>query len=189
MERMEETVPDADEQSLQHFISNSTWDARAVMNQVAADADALLGGFDDTILVIDDSGIPKKGTRSVGVSRQYCGQTGKVDNCQVGVYASLVHGDKATLIDARLFLPERWTSDEERCEKAGVPVEERSFRTKHEIALEIVQNALDSGVRFAYVAFDGFYGENGELLRILDGAGLRFLADVHKISGCSQTIR
>ena len=180
MERMEETVPDADEQSLQHFISNSTWDARAVMNQVAADADALLGGFDDTILVIDDSGIPKKGTRSVGVSRQYCGQTGKVDNCQVGVYASLVHGDKATLIDARLFLPERWTSDEERCEKAGVPVEERSFRTKHEIALEIVQNALDSGVRFAYVAFDGFYGENGELLRILDGAGLRFLADVHK---------
>ena len=66
----------------------------------------------------------------------------------------MVHGDKATLIDARLFLPERWTSDEERCEKAGVPVEERSFRTKHEIALEIVQNALDSGVRFAYVAFD-----------------------------------
>lgn len=180
MERMEETVPDADEQSLQHFISNSTWDARAVMNQVAADADALLGGFDDTILVIDDSGIPKKGTQSVGVSRQYCGQTGKVDNCQVGVYALLVHGDKATLIDARLFLPERWTSDEERCEKAGVPVEERQFRTKHEIALEIVQNALDSGVRFAYVAFDGFYGENGELLRILDGAGLRFLADVHK---------
>jgi SRSO17 transposase len=180
MERMEETVPDAGEQSLQHFISNSTWDARAVMNQVAADADAVLGGFDDTILVIDDSGIPKKGTHSVGVSRQYCGQTGKIDNCQVGVYASLVHGAKATLIDARLFLPERWTSDEERCEKAGVPVEERQFRTKHVIALEIVQNALDSGVRFGYVAFDGFYGENGELLRILDGAGLRFLADVHK---------
>jgi SRSO17 transposase len=164
MERMEETVPDADEQSLQHFISNSTWDARAVMNQVAADADAVLGGYDDTILVIDDSGIPKKGTNSVGVSRQYCGQTGKVDNCQVGVYASLVRGDKATLVDARLFLPERWTSDTERCDKAGVPVEERRFRTKHEIALEVVQNAL----------------ENGELLRTLDGAGLRFVADVHK---------
>ena len=84
MERMEDTVPDADEQSLQHFISNSSWDHRAVMNQVAVDADALLGGYDDTMLVIDDSGIPKKGEHSVGVSRQYCGQTGKVDNCQVG---------------------------------------------------------------------------------------------------------
>jgi SRSO17 transposase len=180
MERMEETVPDADEQRLQHFISNSTWDARAVMNQVAVDADAALGGQDDTVLVIDESGIPKKGEKSVGVSRQYCGQTGKVDNCQVGVYASLVRGDKATLIDARLFLPERWTSDVKRCEKAGVPAEERRFRTKHELALEIVQNALEIGVRFSYIAFDGFYGSNGELLRILDAAGLRFVADVHK---------
>ena len=150
------------------------------MNQVAADADAALGGFDDTVLVIDDSGLPKKGMNSVGVSRQYCGQTGKVDNCQVGVYASLVRGNRATLIDARLFLPERWTSDVERCEKAGVPEEERQFRTKHEIALEIVQNALEAGVRFAYIGFDGFYGENGQLLRTLDGAGLRFVADVHK---------
>jgi len=180
MERMEEIVPDADEQSLQHFISNSNWDARAVMNQVAADADAALGGYDDTVLVIDESGIPKKGEKSVGVSRQYCGQTGKVDNCQVGVYASLVRGDKATLIDARFFLPERWTSDVERCRKAGVPAEEMRFRTKHEIALEMVQNALEVGVRFSYIAFDGFYGSNGELLRVLDAAGLRFVADVHK---------
>lgn len=179
MERMEDIVPDANEQSLQHFITNSTWDARAVMNEVAVEADALLGGYDDTILVIDDSGIPKKGEHSVGVSRQYCGQTGKVDNCQVGVYASLVRGDKATLIDARLFLPERWTNDAERCEKAGVPEEERTFRTKHEIAVEMIQNAAENGVRFAYVAFDGF-GENGELLRMLDGAGVRFIADVHR---------
>lgn len=134
----------------------------------------------NTVLVIDESGIPKKGENSVGVSRQYCGQTGKVDNCQVGVYASLVRGDKATLIDARLFLPERWTSDAKRCDKAGVPPEERRFRTKHEIALEIVQNALEVGVRFSYIAFDGFYGSNGELLRTLGAAGLRFVADVHK---------
>lgn len=177
---MEEVVPDADEQSLQHFISNATWDARAVMNQVAVDADAWLGGHDDTLLVIDESGIPKQGTHSVGVSRQYCGQTGKVDNCQVGVYASLVRENKATLIDARLFLPESWTSDAERCERAGIPLEERRFRTKHEIAMEIVQNAVETGVRFEYVAMDGFYGENGDLLRTLDTAGLRFLADVHK---------
>ena len=96
------------------------------------------------------------------------------------MYASLVRGDKATLIDARLFLPERWTNDKERCEKAGVPDEEMQFRTKHQIAMEIIQNAIESGVRFSYIAFDGFYGENGELLRLLDGAGLRFVADVHK---------
>ena len=77
MERMEETVPDADEQSLQHFISNSTWDARAVMNQVAADADAVLGGHDDTVLVIDESGIPKKGENSVGCRVSTAGRQGR----------------------------------------------------------------------------------------------------------------
>ena len=100
MERMEQTVPDTNEQALQHFISNSPWDAEAVMRQVAQDADALLGGHEDTLLVIDESGIPKKGKHSAGVARQYCGQLGKVENCQVGVYGALAHRDKVTLTDA-----------------------------------------------------------------------------------------
>jgi hypothetical protein len=73
MERMEQTVPDTNEQALQHFISNSPWDAEAVMRQVARGADTLLGGHDDTLLVIDKSGIPKKGKHSAGLARQYCG--------------------------------------------------------------------------------------------------------------------
>jgi SRSO17 transposase len=77
MERMEQAVPDTNEQALQHFISNSPWDAGAVIRQVARTADALLGGHDDTLLVIDESGIPKKGKHSAGVARQYCGQLGK----------------------------------------------------------------------------------------------------------------
>jgi SRSO17 transposase len=88
MERMEQAVPDTNEQALQHFISNSPWDAEAVMRQVARGADALLGGHGDTLLVIDESGIPKKGKHSAGVARQYCGQLGKVENCQVGVYGN-----------------------------------------------------------------------------------------------------
>jgi SRSO17 transposase len=121
MERMEQVVPGTNEQVLQHFISNSPWDAEAVMRQIARDADALLGRHDDTLLVIDESGLPKKGKHSAGVARQYCGQLGKVENCQVGVYGALARGNKVTLTDARLFVPREWTNDQERCRRAGIP--------------------------------------------------------------------
>ena len=120
MERMEQVVPSSNEQALQHFISNSPWDADGVMRQVARGADALLGGHEDTLLIIDESGIPKKGKHSAGVARQWCGQLGKVENSQVGVYGALGHGDKVTLTDARLFVPREWTNDPERCRRAGI---------------------------------------------------------------------
>jgi SRSO17 transposase len=85
MERMAAIVPQSDEQALHHFLSNSNWDARAVLEQVAMEADALLGGTDESALLIDESGITKKGDKSVGVARQWNGRLGKVDNCQVGV--------------------------------------------------------------------------------------------------------
>jgi SRSO17 transposase len=87
MERMAEVVIDSDEQALQHFLSNSPWDERGVLDQVAREADGLLGGTPDSALLIDESGITKKGRHSVGVSRQWNGRLGKVDNCQVGVFA------------------------------------------------------------------------------------------------------
>lgn len=92
MERMVEAVPDSDYQALQHFLSNSTWSARAVMDQVAEHADAALGGRQDSCLLIDETSFPKKGKKSVGVARQWCGRLGKVENCQVAVYASLSWG-------------------------------------------------------------------------------------------------
>jgi SRSO17 transposase len=85
MERMEEVIPDADHQALQHMLSESAWSERAVLDQVAQDAHHLLGGHADSSLLIDDSGFPKKGRHSVGVGRQWCGQLGKVENCQGGV--------------------------------------------------------------------------------------------------------
>ena len=179
MERMEQTVPDTNEQVLQHFISNSPWDAEAVMRQVARGADALLGGYDDTLLVIDESGIPKKGKHSAGVARQYCGQLGKVENCQVGVYGALAHRDKVTLTDARLFVPREWTNDPERCRRAGIPEAIwKTPQTKFDLALEIVIQAAEEGIRFKWVSADGAYGENAFLLP-LDDAGLRFMVDVH----------
>jgi SRSO17 transposase len=179
MERMEQAVPGTNEQSLQHFISNSPWDPEAVMRQVARGADALLGGHHDTLLVIDESGIPKKGKHSAGVARQYCGQLGKVDNCQVGVYGALAHGDKVTLTDARLFVPQEWTNDPERCRRAGIPETTwKTPQTKFDLALEIVVQAVEEGIRFKWVSADGGYGENAFLLP-LDKAGLQFMVDVH----------
>ncbi len=179
MQRMEEIVPESDEQALQHFLSNSPWDHRALFDQVALDVDAELGAG-VTMLMIDESGIPKKGQESVGVARQWCGQVGKVDNCQVAVFAALGCGERASLIDARLFLPKSWTNDVLRCEKAGVPATEREYRTKNQLALDMVEHALGLGVRFSWIGVDAAYGQDGTFLRNLDDSELRFLADIHR---------
>lgn len=179
MQRMEEIVPESDEQALQHFLSNSPWDHRALFDQVALDVDAELGAG-VTMLMIDESGIPKKGEESVGVARQWCGQVGKVDNCQVAVFAALGCGERASLIDARLFLPKSWTNDVLRCEKAGVPATEREYRTKNQLALDMVEHALGLGVRFSWIGVDAAYGQDGTFLRNLDDSELRFLADIHR---------
>jgi SRSO17 transposase len=179
MERMEQAVPGTNEQALQHFISNSPWDGGAVMRQVARGVDAVLGGHDDTLLVIDESGIPKKGKHSAGVARQYCGQLGKVENCQVGVYGALARRDKVALTDARLFIPREWTNDPERCRRAGIPEAIwKAPQTKFDLALEIVVQAVEEGIRFQWVSADGGYGENAFLLP-LDNARLQFMVDVH----------
>jgi SRSO17 transposase len=144
----------------------------------------LLGGTDDSFLLIDETGFPKKGRDSVGVARQWCGRLGKVDNCQTAVFASLGKGSMATLIDTALFLPKEWTLDRARMAEAGVPEAEQTYRTKHELALDLIERALNNGVQFSWIGFDGFYGENGQLLRMIDATGLTFLGDVH----CNQYI-
>lgn len=180
MERMAEVVPESDEQALQHFLSNSNWDERRVLDQVALDADALLGGTDESALLIDESGITKKGTKSVGVARQWNGRLGKVDNCQVGVYAALSRGSLSTLLDMRLYLPASWAKDKERCGAAGVPNRARCVKSKPELALEMVRHNRRLGVRFSWVGMDGLYGKDPALLRALEGDGETFMADVHK---------
>ena len=180
MERMEEKVVESDYDSLQYFLSDSNWDWRPVNEQIARDGDKLLGGHDDSALIIDETGIPKKGKSSVGVARQWCGQLGKVDNCQVGVFATLVSGHHSLPIDYRLFLPREWTNDGKRCAKAKVPEEQRTFKTKHELALEMIFSARKIGVRFQWVGFDSFYGKNPAFIRKLDDNGEQFMADIHK---------
>jgi SRSO17 transposase len=180
MERMAEAVPETDYQQLQHFLTHSPWDHRLVMQQVAAEADRLLGGQPDTCLLIDESGFIKKGKDSAGVARQWCGRLGKVENCQVGVFAVLCHGERHIPIDGRLYLPKESSDDRQRCRKAGIPDADIVARSKAEHALAMVKQARASGMRFAWVGLDGGYGKEPWLLRALDADGETFVADIHK---------
>ena len=184
MERMEERVPDADEQQLQQMLTDSPWDHQAVIDQVALAADRWLGGHPNSCLLIDESGFKKSGKHSVGVARQWCGRLGKVDNCQVGVFAALGRDRRVTLVDERLYLPEKWCNDAPRCEQAGIPEEDRVFKTKVALALAMVAHQRRIGVRFSWVGADGFYGNDPAFLRGLAAMGDVFVADVH----CNQLI-
>ena len=179
IERMTEVVPDTEYQSMQHFISHSPWEHQPVINQVAKDCDRLFDDSPDTALIIDESSMPKKGKKSVGVARQWSGRLGKVDNCQVGVFAALAFGKYVSLIDERLYLPKEWIDDKKRCKAAGVP-EKTEFKTKSELAFEMILHQRASGIRFAWTGLDGGYGKEPQLLSDLDDAQEIFLADVHK---------
>jgi SRSO17 transposase len=180
LERMVEVVPDSEWQSLQNFTSHSPWSGRGLLDQVARDANQLIGGAADSCFIVDESGLSKKGKKSVGVSRQWNGRLGKIDNCQVGVYGALCCRDQAVLIDTRLFLPESWTNDRDRCREAGVPDDRLQHRKKAELALDMVQSARNNGVDFQWVGGDAFYGNDPEFLRQLDQLGATFMLDIHK---------
>ena len=178
MERMEEFVEDFRYQDQQHFLSDSPWDHRAVFKQVARDVDKILGGA-GSVLVIDESGFEKKGKMSVGVARQWTGRLGKVDNAQVGVFTALSNGETASLVATRLYLPDDWTEDPARCEKAKIPEDRREYKTKIELAWEMIEESLTNKLRFKWVAFDALYGNSAWLLRKVEQAGLTFVGDVH----------
>ena len=180
MERMVEVVEGSEYQSLHHFVSASTWDATAVMDQVAMQADAALGGSVDSCLLLDETSFEKKGDQSVGVARQWNGRLGKVENSQVAVFASLSQGSHSALINTRLYLPREWIDSPQRCLDAKVPEEHIVLRSKSELALQMVVQARELGVRFSWVGVDGGYGKDPSFLRALDDSGENFVADVHK---------
>ena len=177
MECMAETVAESGYQQLHHMLSESNWDRRGVRRQLVTDANVHFGYASG--LLIDESGFAKKGEMSAGVARQWNGRLGKTDNCQVGVFAALTRDGVAALVDTELYLPKAWTNDAARCDAAGVPEDRQTFRTKGEIALELVRGLRRDGLRFSFVAFDGGYGHLPWLLRELNGEGETFLAEVH----------
>src|SRR6476661_3097145 len=138
-------------QSLHHFVAKAAWDDAALLRAVRDYAlPALLERGPIRAWIVDDTGLPKKGKLSVGVARQYCGQLGKRDNCQVAVTLSVANEHASLPIAYRLYLPEAWAKDTVRCRKAGVP-DDIAFQTKPRIALEQIRLALEAGVAPATV--------------------------------------
>jgi SRSO17 transposase len=130
--------------------------------------DVLAGlGQEDAVLAIDESGVVKQGTKSAGVARQYCGASGKIDNCQVGVFLSWQTAKGHALIDRALYLPREWTDDPARCRAAGIP-EEVTFATKPALARRMVEQALEAGARPAWVVADAVYGADSKLRFFLE---------------------
>ena len=151
MQQMSEVQDDVDQQDLQYLVNQAAWEHQAVQDQLTRDADHLLGWHADSLLLLDESGFIKNGKMSAGVSRQWNGRLGKVDNCQVGVFGALCRGTASTLIQGRLCLPECCTDDPKRRAKAHIPIEHRSFLSKSSMALQIVARAGACGARFAWV--------------------------------------
>src|SRR5471032_960917 len=158
---------------LHHFIVAGVWDAAPVEAELLVQADRLVGGR-DAVLVIDDTALPKKGDRSVGVAPQYASSLGKTANCQTLVSLTLARGEVPVMVALRLFVPESWTSDPERLKRAGVPVEHRAARTKPEIALTEIDRVIAAGVCFGCVLADSGYGSSGPFRQALSERGLRW---------------
>ena len=180
IETIENDVAGSDYQGMEQFISSSPWSHREVMDHVARDADGLLGDGEEAGLFIDESSFLKKGNASVGVGRQWSGRAGKVENCQVGVFACLGRGERMCITDFRLYLPEVWADDAGRCDKAKVPGGERAYRPKWQPALEMVRHARGLGLRFGWVGVDSLYGSNAGFLNALEDMGEKFMGDVMK---------
>src|ERR1017187_9671673 len=145
-----------------HIVAEAAWSDSAVLREVRRQVlPAMTRKHPLTAWIVDDTGFPKKGRHSVGVTRQYCGQLGKQENCRVAVSVSLATEQASIPASYRLYLPEIWASDPERRKQAGVPKEIR-FQTKPEIALEQIRWLVEEGVPHAPVLADAAYGnDNG----------------------------
>lgn len=170
---------DANYHQMQHFITESNWDERSVIDQVSREVSSILPKKKLTGLIIDESGWVKKGEKSVGVGWQYCGNVGKISNSQVAVFACLSNGDFASMVDTRLYLPEDWCNDPDRCKEAGIPSENRVFKTKLELAVDIIHQQIQNGVSFDYIGGDGYYGNDANLARVIDQMGYIYMLDIH----------
>ena len=162
---------------LQHFVASPAWDDGPLWTVLAQQADRMIGG-PRAVLVVDDTALPKKGTLSVGVARQYCGQLGKRANCQALVSLTLADREVPIRLGLRLFLPQEWTDDPARCAAAGVPDEAVIARSKGAIALAEVDRLRAAGVRFGTVLADAGYGASAAFRHGLDARGLRWAVGI-----------
>lgn len=168
----------AQHQALLHFVNQAPWSDEKVLAKVRemvlpeVEREGPIEAW-----IIDDTGIPKKGRHSVGVGRQYCGQVGKQDNCQVAVSLSIANHHASLPVAYRLYLPKDWAEDGERRRKVGVP-KEVAFKTKPEIALDQLRWACEAGIRRGVVLMDPAYGNDAALRMSTTALGLTYVAGI-----------
>jgi SRSO17 transposase len=165
--------------NMQQFLGEGAWDDEALL---ARHAELVAESVGDAtgVLIVDGSDFPKKGRYSAGVARQYCGATGKIDNCQAGVFLAYASRHGHTLVDRRLYLPQEWfaPASGERWERCAIP-DGTIFRTKPELAWEMIERVHAQGaLPFRWVACDEAFGDNYEFLRRLEALPQAYLADV-----------
>jgi SRSO17 transposase len=166
-------------QSLHHFIAEAPWDDQKLLAEIRRGVIPAIQKHSPIVAwIIDDTGFPKKGTHSVGVAHQYCGQLGKSDNCQVAVSLSVATWSTSLPIAYRRYLPEEeWALDAERRKKAGVP-EEIAFQTKPQIALDQIRQAVEAEVVRGVVLCDVAYGNDTKLRAGVNALGLTYVVGV-----------
>ena len=168
----------AQHQSMLHFVGQGDWSDDAVLQQVRARVVPAISAHGAvTAWIVDDTGFPKKGKHSVGVARQYCGQLGKQDNCQVAVSLSIANDHASLPVAYRMYLPESWANDAARREKVGVP-EDVTFKTKPQIALDQIKWACETGLPRGVVLADAGYGVEAKFRSGITALGLRYVAGV-----------
>lgn len=168
-ENVAEAVGEATPRSLQRLLTNSPWETTPVLDALQGYLAPRLNTAEG-VFVLDETGFPKKGMKSVGVARQYCGTLGKVGNCQLGVFLAYVSERGHALIDARLYLPQAWTDDKARCQAAGVP-ESVGYQSKAELALAMLRHTRQVGqLTGRWVTGDADYGKVPTLRDDLDAA-------------------
>ena len=166
---------DQERQGIQKFIGHVPWDHRPLLATLADQVSEQLGE-PDAVIVFDPSGFPKKGAKSVGVARQWCGRLGKVDNCQVGIFMAYVSRKEHAIVNTRLYLPEEWAKDLGRRQEAGVPASIR-FQTRHELAWEMLQEC-GGRLPHGWVAGDDEMGRPSGFRQDLRDAKERYLLAV-----------
>ncbi len=176
-ENLSETVPES-ARGMQRFLTDSPWDYEAVIGRLQEYLGTRLE-HPEAVWVLDGSDFPKQGRKSAGVARQYCGRLGKVANCQAGLFLAYVSPLGRALVDKGLYLPESWTSDQDRCAAAGVPEERRGYRSKTGLGFGDAGQAVELGhLRAGWVAADDAFGMSPSFRDGLATLGMRYVLDV-----------
>jgi SRSO17 transposase len=185
-----EHAGDATPDGMQHLLARARWDADGVRDDLRGYVTGQLGD-PDAVLVMDETGDLKKGTRTVAVQRQYTGTAGRIENAQVAVCLGYAARAGHALIDRELYLPRSWTDDPARCQAAGIPADV-GFATKPQLARRMIERTVTAGVPFAWVAGDEAYGDNGPLRGWLDDSQVRYVLAVscdHRVPAGAGQLR